>query len=178
MSQGSIPAPAGEPTIQAKYPGRGEVYPRACGGTSVRRLIKSSVSGLSPRLRGNPTPRMLTTRRKRSIPAPAGEPTAAALPAASARVYPRACGGTAPRRHGPLGASGLSPRLRGNRIDLPICDTVVRSIPAPAGEPPSPRSSRQPNEVYPRACGGTHRLGRLGRRRNGLSPRLRGNPLH
>ena len=58
-------------------------------------------------------------------------------------VYPRACGGTAGSlrarwraRVYPRACGGLSPRLRGNRTKLIPKITDLRSIPAPAGEPP------------------------------------------
>ena len=72
--------------------------------------------------------------------------------------------------------SGLSPRVRGNQRAVPSAFRVGRSIPARAGEPPSPAASREIRRVYPRACGGTD-AGRAGIRRDaGLSPRVRGNP--
>ena len=90
----SIPAPAGEPVpgrFQGSSPG---VYPRACGGTSVQRQMFASVSGLSPRLRGNQPKPCPPCLEKRSIPAPAGEPSTSASARCFAEVYPRACGGT------------------------------------------------------------------------------------
>ena len=72
--------------------------------------------------------------------------------------------------------SGLSPRLRGNRVLAKSVRHYIRSIPAPAGEPCFRRPPAAAGPVYPRACGGTtmpcHRLNSS----KGLSPRLRGNP--
>ena len=71
------------------------VYPRACGGTGTSSTDLRPGQGLSPRLRGTPSP---SSRNSWSIPAPAGEP-----------VGP-------PRRPAQsLDQGGLSPRLRGNR---------------------------------------------------------------
>ena len=56
-------------------------------------------------------------RRVRSIPARAGEPSAPLDGAHRRRVYPRACGGapcTVPCRPERL---GLSPRVRGSRVE-------------------------------------------------------------
>ena len=71
---------------------------------------------------------------------------------------------------------GLSPRVRGNRVQhpgsagasrsIPACagephlhrpnrQPRIRSIPACAGEPPANRPARPAVEVYPRVCGGT-----------------------
>ena len=50
---GSIPACAGEPGSLARPCCEGKVYPRVCGGTSSHARASLSVSGLSPRVRGN-----------------------------------------------------------------------------------------------------------------------------
>ena len=73
-TQGSIPAPAGEPPGGGAVVGDGEVYPRACGGTVLPPGPEISAAGLSPRLRGNPSPPHPGIPWLRSIPAPAGEP--------------------------------------------------------------------------------------------------------
>ena len=70
---------------------------------------------------------------------------------------------------------GLSPRLRGNRVDAPQRGAPARSIPAPAGEPPLHLRTTSPTGVYPRACGGTPLASGLSQCSSGLSPRLRGN---
>ena len=58
------------------------------------------------------------------------------VPASSGtRVYPRACGGTRLDSAISEAAQGLSPRLRGNLGVEGDRVIVMRSIPAPAGEP-------------------------------------------
>ena len=90
-----------------------------CGGTGIAVLPASGVKGLSPRVRGNPARWTRRQRRKRSIPACAGEPPFLAKPARAPTVYPRVCGGTSVKGiQIPLGA-GLSPRVRGNRCAPP-----------------------------------------------------------
>ena len=71
---------------------------------------------------------------------------------------------------------GLSPRVRGNPAQRDFDVVVARSIPARAGEPR--RSCRGAGccRVYPRACGGTHGGSHAHESRQGLSPRVRGNP--
>ena len=112
--KGSIPALAGErrPETQAIYTIR--VYPRACGGTSVRSLSGDILMGLSPRLRGNA--RVQTAKRVLfgSIPALAGERQHSSHLPALHVVYPRACGGTSSSVNQRPCRRGLSPRLRGN----------------------------------------------------------------
>ena len=51
------------------------------------------------------------------------------------------------------------------------------SIPACAGEPPNGRAAASDRKVYPRVCGGTVRATPTLCRRQGLSPRVRGNRL-
>ena len=91
---GSIPACAGEPAAAVPAALLSGVYPRVCGGTGdipdqLRRL-----SGLSPRVRGNPRPASYAACMTRSIPACAGEPDSLCGTAWLRRVYPRVCGGT------------------------------------------------------------------------------------
>ena len=72
---------------------------------------------------------------------------------------------------------GLSPRLRGNPPDTRPSPPFCRSIPAPAGEPAPPAGLIADWWVYPRACGGTNADHAGNSYYDGLSPRLRGNPL-
>ena len=171
----SIPAPAGEPAADGAGLGALWVYPRACGGTARQRIVGDAPLGLSPRLRGNQHPYPSPARGYRSIPAPAGEPGNPTPARLRSAVYPRACGGT--KDGGPIEVShaGLSPRLRGNHHRKVRSEKSLRSIPAPAGEPPIRSTSEGPLGVYPRACGGTSTMLMLFVNRAGLSPRLRGN---
>ena len=72
------------------------------------------LSGLSPRVRGNPPSLTPVKKAMRSIPACAGEPSSASPGSSRPRVYPRVCGGTheVEAHQGP--STGLSPRVRGN----------------------------------------------------------------
>ena len=72
--QGSIPACAGEPAGRAARRMPGGVYPRVCGGTIVKSVSRAACTGLSPRVRGNPTGNPPPTYPVGSIPACAGEP--------------------------------------------------------------------------------------------------------
>ena len=77
--------------------------------------MRSSQTGLSPRMRGNHYRQLLPLRRPRSIPAYAGEPQRYNSSPLAFGVYPRVCGGTITRRHRPRLPYGLSPRMRGNQ---------------------------------------------------------------
>ena len=52
------------------------------------------ITGLSPRVRGNPRKPNVNPLFTRSIPASAGEPLTARPPEPVPLVYPRECGGT------------------------------------------------------------------------------------
>ena len=171
----SIPAPAGEPRRNGEADVRYTVYPRACGGTRRRRRLAHSSTGLSPRLRGNRWHRDPPRGAGRSIPAPAGEPSATNTVRLRGGVYPRACGGTTPTARRSSCRRGLSPRLRGNLPDVAHRAIPRGSIPAPAGEPANPLPIAPITTVYPRACGGTGGGIADPQRCLGLSPRLRGN---
>ena len=150
---------------------------------------RTEVAGLSPRLRGNHSTLGSVPYRDhgRSIPAPAGEPSQSesGTNGSRSRVYPRACGGTAPVSSGIIenltvypracggtfvptnrilscASVGLSPRLRGNPLRRLAAITTTYG----AGLSPRLRGNRRnasaPNyhrrAVYPRACGGTSTL--------------------
>ena len=131
----SIPARAGEPPWVSCHPVSPAVYPRACGGTGSGTTAVASVSGLSPRVRGNPLRGPSSRPLRGSIPARAGEPDQSSFRAAASRVYPRACGGTYLSRFSALWSGGLSPRVRGNQPMRRWKRVWQRSIPARAGEP-------------------------------------------
>ena len=95
----------------------------------------------------------------------------------TAKVYPRACGGTSCTACHRTSELGLSPRLRGNRFRTALSVSRYGSIPALAGEPHVSRLHSAPFSVYPRACGGTSSMCLFISLQSGLSPRLRGNFL-
>ena len=70
-------------------------------------------------------------------------------------VYPRVCGGTYQGRRNCYPAQGLSPRVRGNRLELANQVPPQGSIPACAGEPLRTDRLHRHRQVYPRVCGGT-----------------------
>ena len=120
----------------------------------------------------------LTGVQNGSIPARTGEPGSLAGRTADLPVYPRAYGGTRKPNIKLSHASGLSPRVRGNRRFDIHCGLLTGSIPARTGEPYQYAYSDQSDKVYPRAYGGTavRLIGPAGK--EGLSPRVRGNPFY
>ncbi len=77
--------------------------------------LPAHVPGLSPRVRGNHAKSDYTFQRWGPIPARAGEPLHRLLIPTCGGAYPRACGGTDFDAYHDAPASGLSPRVRGNR---------------------------------------------------------------
>ena len=174
-SAGSIPACAGEPPSRShKNPAPG-VYPRVCGGTTISLQNRYYFVGLSPRVRGNLDGGQRLPPARRSIPACAGEPYRHRADPGAFRVYPRVCGGTPDNALRRDFATGLSPRVRGNRRGNSDMAGSDGSIPACAGEPSTSTRDTATTTVYPRVCGGTPISPATGLETAGLSPRVRGN---
>ena len=172
---GSIPARAGEPVKRHVRQARIRVYPRSRGGTLSAAHRTKRGRGLSPLARGNHPHQDRLRLRRGSIPARAGEPGVSGWSRMPTPVYPRSRGGTSAKGDLTMVYSGLSPLARGNPSRCALRRCAVGSIPARAGEPPSPRTCRRLGWVYPRSRGGTKETfdGRL--YRLGLSPLARGN---
>ena len=148
-----------------------------CGGTFVLPAAKQIIYGLSPRVRGNPKSTSRTSRTGGSIPACAGEPPIRTCYVIANGVYPRVCGGTPGLSREEIADTGLSPRVRGNHVYVLRHDDRTGSIPACAGEPVICLVALPALEVYPRVCGGTVLSKLSSWMINGLSPRVRGNPV-
>jgi len=172
----SIPACAGEPIYGEGRPAYQKVYPRVCGGTWRTHCALMIPRGLSPRVRGNRSQIRSDTLKSRSIPACAGEPIVSTVLSPVSRVYPRVCGGTDCARIVVCETVGLSPRVRGNLWLCSVPFVEMGSIPACAGEPLVPLRSCRVLMVYPRVCGGTTESYCPTCCKQGLSPRVRGNP--
>ena len=153
------------------------VYPRVYGGTHWCGHHRRLPPGLSPRVRGNPTHTEPQLVDAGSIPACTGEPALSHRRVIAQLVYPRVYGGTISMSRAMEGASGLSPRVRGNHeafiADLERC----RSIPACTGEPTLVDTHLYYPWVYPRVYGGTLYTFDYAGNHQGLSPRVRGNQL-
>ncbi len=172
----SIPACAGEPRKPSYRTSLSQVYPRVCGGTRRLKPCVCLMLGLSPRVRGNPLGFRFRFVGVGSIPACAGEPPGGCGRSAGGTVYPRVCGGTDHKHPLPSGATGLSPRVRGNPHAEVTMGQGEGSIPACAGEPGPWAMTAGASWVYPRVCGGTWAASPITKDMGGLSPRVRGNP--
>ena len=111
-----IPAPAGNAfAFQSRQSSRPD-HPRACGERESVCSVGTSNIGSSPRLRGTLAQISTGRRRRRIIPAPAGNALHLQVPLAPRPDHPRACG---ERSTGGLALSecnGSSPRLRGTPL--------------------------------------------------------------
>ena len=159
-SGGSIPACAGDPLIVPLPSRTTEVYPRVCGGSGFNDWLVKPRQGLSPRVRGIPAAAAYADAQAGSIPACAGDPMCRPMACRVRRVYPRVCGGSAEAAAAAADALGLSPRVRGILAGITALITVVRSIPACAGDPVQHRKVSGGGGVYPRVCGGSGRASR------------------
>ena len=116
-------------------------------------------------------------RRRRSIPAWAGETLQTESDEPSQWVYPRVGGGNAGRNPITPASQGLSPRGRGKRYTRKASGDCVGSIPAWAGETDRADAQLPSVRVYPRVGGGNRYAFVSQRRHKGLSPRGRGKRL-
>ena len=127
-------------------------------------------------MRGNLTCSWSGRASRWSIPACAGEPYPAFMVNNVVEVYPRVCGGTCRHEAELTHLAGLSPRVRGNPLELSAAGGGGGSIPACAGEPMLIERRPASGRVYPRVCGGTVLESNVVELALGLSPRVRGNP--
>ena len=170
----SIPACAGETPDPGRPAGRGQVYPRVCGGNHARNTSPAVSRGLSPRVRGKRRRPVRKGGAARSIPACAGETTRGIGIWPRRPVYPRVCGGNWTRLNPSTRGTGLSPRVRGKPAPPPEGGRRIGSIPACAGETAVSRFPYDSRAVYPRVCGGNIMTVHSFSSAQGLSPRVRG----
>ena len=204
IRQGSIPAHAGEPTLDDALSAMRKVYPRPRGGAMPLRRAAWPDGGLSPPTRGSRLPvyrsgcgggsipahagsrlhprgrcasRLACTPNpaRGSIPAHAGEPNWSAVIRPRSRVYPRPRGGALCRVVHYIFLCGLSPPTRGSPRRASDRPTRSRSIPAHAGEPFNPPPSQNNAWVYPRPRGGARVPWYTSPVTEGLSPPTRGS---
>ena len=145
----------GEPTGERLGKVPLPVYPRVYGGTHPNLNARRVEEGLSPRVRGNLMEAIWKTGASGSIPACTGEPILRGTLWHAFQVYPRVYGGTDVHVCVSVGASGLSPRVRGNHTETTGLRDAEGSIPACTGEPPINHATRRLGAVYPRVYGGT-----------------------
>ena len=169
-----IPAGAGNAHAYGVIVLGGAVHPRGCGERSARACEGARPSGSSPRVRGTRRHRQRDSRRRRFIPAGAGNAAPRLAWSNNDPVHPRGCGERPAAGRDARHVEGSSPRVRGT---LPVVvDALqrVRFIPAGAGNAVAEACNITWFTVHPRGCGerptgpGYPGLGA------GSSPRVRG----
>ncbi len=129
-----IPACEGESKRPTLRPPFSWAYPRVCGGIRLPEGVTSYSYGLSPRVRGNLPRGLFGCLKLRPIPACAGESFGTSASVFHTTAYPRVCGGIGGQSRHQGNDSGLSPRVRGKRIQMQSSIREERPIPACAGE--------------------------------------------
>ena len=175
---GPTPARAGQPSSRHSAGSRTAAYPRACGATYDFTGAYDNTRGLPPRVRGNRQRVQDGERQYGPTPARAGQPRYARAVRSVPWAYPRACGATSSVSAPPWMASGLPPRVRGNRDRHDRRHAQQGPTPARAGQPRISSSSGATTTAYPRACGATDSAALNISRSSGLPPRVRGNRGH
>ena len=169
-----IPAHAGNSAAENICRAATPVHPRACGEFTRRAAADRQASGSSPRMRGIRSGGGGADRRRRFIPAHAGNSLPRRFRAGAPAVHPRACGEFALELPAVEAEHGSSPRMRGIPISRLDAEYEFRFIPAHAGNSScGMRSSRTPT-VHPRACGEFDLARGQVRTGCGSSPRMRG----
>ena len=169
-----IPARAGNTHDGAAHAVLPPVHPRACGEHWARPRSIQAIPGSSPRVRGTRDGGVARPRRRRFIPARAGNTPAAPAAPAAQPVHPRACGEHRSRPRAARGRFGSSPRVRGTPRRDEQRPQLVRFIPARAGNTHAERSGAGSRPVHPRACGEHRQIPRAPGPAVGSSPRVRG----
>ena len=108
-----IPARAGNASRHIFRARALSVHPRACGERASKFPEIARTFGSSPRVRGTHHRQTCETRKRRFIPARAGNAPAVEPIRRQPAVHPRACGERARLRRGRALPSGSSPRVRG-----------------------------------------------------------------
>ena len=174
--QGVHPRVCGEAIRTGAYRSTSRVHPRVCGGSVHQPPREIRWSGASPRVRGKRGDGGVVQAAVGCIPACAGEARRSAARRAAAWVHPRVCGGS--RRRCGSGADlwGASPRVRGKLALRGGQREGAGCIPACAGEAIERGGDHALGKVHPRVCGGSYRSRGGSSRAPGASPRVRGKP--
>ena len=172
---GIIPAHAGLTRIDITFNIMDWDHPRACGAHAKSLLVRRTITGSSPRMRGSLAHDVVKAGHFGIIPAHAGLTPTHTVERSTTRDHPRACGA----HHASFPSSsqfgGSSPRMRGS---LPRnCKSHLSHgiIPAHAGLTSSCDKPSSCLRDHPRACG-AHRDAYISQTaRRGSSPRMRGS---
>ena len=171
---GIIPAYAGNTVWRHGWLGSDRDHPRVCGEHRTTIQRPSDTSGSSPRMRGTHESAVWHDRRRRIIPAYAGNTGWLPRLPDWRWDHPRVCGEHASRLLRLRSRRGSSPRMRGTPRSTRPQQTSGGIIPAYAGNTSSAMLNLSSSRDHPRVCG-EHSLPRLSHwLMRGSSPRMRG----
>ncbi len=145
-----IPAGAGNTQQLEQYVQTGKVYPRWRGEHRACASAFSRSSGLSPLARGTPCRQRSGDKRKRFIPAGAGNTAGGRYYSRINAVYPRWRGEHISVLRRISARNGLSPLARGTPSSSCLTCSSLRFIPAGAGNTPCALKTPCRLSVYPR----------------------------
>ncbi len=129
-----IPAHAGQTYTCRWHPPARTDHPRACGANNASSMVTLSICGSSPRMRGKHMDDGRHHRRRRIIPAHAGQTRPPTHGPVIRADHPRACGANQPLTVAVINTTGSSPRMRGKRDRHDREGRCGRIIPAHAGQ--------------------------------------------
>ena len=150
------------------------VHPRVCGEQRLPFQMHPQLIGSSPRVRGTVTQYQVQGRRRRFIPACAGNSCPWLPMPPSNPVHPRVCGEQMLIQYRRLDGTGSSPRVRGTVAIQAAGGIALRFIPACAGNSRDGLWRAVLWAVHPRVCGEQCEERRNQIRLVGSSPRVRG----
>ena len=153
ISLGLIPACAGKTSRVRRGGPQTRAHPRVCGENTMRTLLRSMLSGSSPRVRGKRRLRVSNRTAPGLIPACAGKTRPGASPVPGIRAHPRVCGENPRSLERPRKARGSSPRVRGKRVVQSIRRDRPGLIPACAGKTVQAMPGVLEARAHPRVCG-------------------------
>ena len=128
-------------------------HPRVCGEQRLMALLKQSVLGSSPRVRGTEIVCHLICRSVGIIPACAGNRTNNSGCLRAPRDHPRVCGEQPETCKPPTTPLGSSPRVRGTATLDAAASAFLGIIPACAGNSAPSLQNRFAPRDHPRVCG-------------------------
>ncbi len=173
---GTIPACAGSTSSWSSGSAWPRDHPRVRGEHSASPASSPSSVGPSPRARGAPKKKSVSTPVTGTIPACAGSTAASARPRCVPGDHPRVRGEHRGHRSSMHPPKGPSPRARGARRPGLRVRRRGGTIPACAGSTPRARTVGTGSGDHPRVRG-EHWMPRTGpSRASGPSPRARGAP--
>ena len=169
-----IPAHAGQTPLRSCRIRPSMDHPRACGANRSRQLVRLSLDGSSPRMRGKRFGFGPLKVPPRIIPAHAGQTMATRPTRSPSPDHPRACGANDGEWMPSQPLTGSSPRMRGKHTAGRLPSGGHRIIPAHAGQTRTRCRSSCRQSDHPRACGANFAVFFENRLHPGSSPRMRG----